>query len=53
MACLLVAVAVSACDDNGTSPSPAALTLTVPDPVMARFEASTNAMVAESCAKTC
>jgi hypothetical protein len=44
---LLVACAAWACDDNGTSPSRAALTLTVNDPLIARFEASSNVMVAE------
>jgi len=44
---LLIALAAAACDDNGTSPSQAALALTVNDPVVARFEAGSNALVAE------
>ncbi|MGE0864386.1 MAG: hypothetical protein AB7P34_10835 [Vicinamibacterales bacterium] len=44
---LLIALAAMACDDNGTSPSQAALALTVSDPVVARFDAGSNALVAE------
>lgn len=47
LALLLAACAVAACDNNATSPSPAALSLAIADPVVARFEAATNAMVAE------
>jgi hypothetical protein len=47
LACLLLACAAAACDNPGTGPSPAALTLTVADPLSARLDAGATVMVAE------